>query len=277
MVRMNGKFTPVPIPVTSLIVKNEGYAGAITLTASHNGDQWNGIKFETEDGAPAMPKATNAIGSILNEEFRLTEPNYNIAEDSVDALIAKGTIATVDALDYYVNEALKYLGKDSADEKARQRFAKIQDAVRSGRVSLKYSAFYGSAGPVMKKLFEALGLPPADIIETNKPSEGVFVASYEPTMEKLVNLVSAVKTSGRAAAQAGRPTIVLGASADNDAGRFQVNEYNPQTGQVEEYAPAVLTAILGHYLVTSRGLTGESRPWGRSFVSSTYQDYVAKL
>lgn len=279
MAQTEGQFAPASIPVTSLLVQREGYAAAITLTASHNGDMWNGIKFETEDGAPASPIATNAIGSILNEELSLAEPNYDIAKEGVDALIKKGAITTVDAVGYYVKAVLGYLGKERVD--------RIRAAIKDGKVALKYSAFFGSSGVAMKRLFQELGLPMDELIETQKPNENTFVESYEPTLEKLLDLESMVSVAGQVAGQVGQPTVVLGAASDNDADRFQVCEYNPKTGQVEEFKPDRLTAILGHYLAKSRNLEGkvtvpgkpepQPRSWGRSFVSSTYQDYVAKL
>jgi|GEM_PF-2437882 phosphomannomutase len=254
-----GAYAITPLAAVSLLIKKEGYAGSIYFTASHNGDEWDGIKYNTEDGAPSNLTVTTAIGNILKEELGRAEPSYDIAAETVEELIAKGAVSTVDSTEYYVKAVLDYIGKE--------RVAAIRKAVSDGKVTLKYSAFYGSSSNVMKRIFEELGLPAANIIETQKPSDDVYVESYEPTLEKLRKLSAVIKT----AIDSKEAGIILGGAADNDADRFQVNENG------EEYPPATLTPILGHYLVKSRGLTDKGLVWGRSFVSSAYQDSAARL
>src|SRR5579863_6502958 len=51
----------VPTPAISYAVIREKADGAINFTASHNPPEYNGIKFSTSDGAPALPEATKAI------------------------------------------------------------------------------------------------------------------------------------------------------------------------------------------------------------------------
>jgi phosphoglucomutase len=50
-----------PTPAISFAVIREKADGAINFTASHNPPEYNGIKFSTPDGAPALPEATKAI------------------------------------------------------------------------------------------------------------------------------------------------------------------------------------------------------------------------
>jgi phosphoglucomutase len=50
-----------PTPAISYAVIHEGADGAINVTASHNPPEYNGIKFSTSDGAPALPEVTRAI------------------------------------------------------------------------------------------------------------------------------------------------------------------------------------------------------------------------
>src|ERR1700726_4248793 len=52
---------PAPTPTISHAVIREKAAGAINFTASHNPPKYNGIKFSTPDGAPALPEVTQAI------------------------------------------------------------------------------------------------------------------------------------------------------------------------------------------------------------------------
>jgi phosphoglucomutase len=51
----------VPTPVVAYTIRRLGAAGGINFTASHNPPEYNGIKFSTPDGAPALPAVTAAI------------------------------------------------------------------------------------------------------------------------------------------------------------------------------------------------------------------------
>jgi alpha-D-glucose phosphate-specific phosphoglucomutase len=50
-----------PTPAISYAVMTEKADGAINFTASHNPPEYNGIKFSTPDGAPALPEVTKKI------------------------------------------------------------------------------------------------------------------------------------------------------------------------------------------------------------------------
>ena len=50
-----------PTPAISYAVTREHADGAINFTASHNPPEYNGIKFSTPDGAPALPEVTQRI------------------------------------------------------------------------------------------------------------------------------------------------------------------------------------------------------------------------
>lgn len=50
-----------PTPAISYAVRQRKTSGAINFTASHNPPEYNGIKFSTPDGAPALPEVTKQI------------------------------------------------------------------------------------------------------------------------------------------------------------------------------------------------------------------------
>jgi alpha-D-glucose phosphate-specific phosphoglucomutase len=50
-----------PTPAISFAVMEAKADGAINFTASHNPPEYNGIKFSTSDGAPALPEVTTKI------------------------------------------------------------------------------------------------------------------------------------------------------------------------------------------------------------------------
>jgi phosphoglucomutase len=56
---------PAPTPAISYSVLQAKADGAINFTASHNPPEYNGIKFSTPDGAPALPETTKAIEAAI--------------------------------------------------------------------------------------------------------------------------------------------------------------------------------------------------------------------
>lgn len=56
---------PAPTPAIAYAVRLNKTDGAINFTASHNPPEYNGIKFSTPDGAPALPEVTKQIESEI--------------------------------------------------------------------------------------------------------------------------------------------------------------------------------------------------------------------
>jgi phosphoglucomutase len=54
-----------PTPAISYAVRQRKASGAINFTASHNPPEYNGIKFSTPDGAPALPEVTKQIEAAI--------------------------------------------------------------------------------------------------------------------------------------------------------------------------------------------------------------------
>src|SRR5437588_3386693 len=52
---------PAPTPAFAHAVVNSKADGVINFTASHNPPEYNGIKFSTPDGCPALPEVTKKI------------------------------------------------------------------------------------------------------------------------------------------------------------------------------------------------------------------------
>jgi phosphoglucomutase len=56
-----------PTPALSHAIRAKGARGGINFTASHNPPQYNGMKFSTADGAPALPEVTKKIEDRITE------------------------------------------------------------------------------------------------------------------------------------------------------------------------------------------------------------------
>jgi alpha-D-glucose phosphate-specific phosphoglucomutase len=67
-----------PTPAIAYAVIRAGADGAINFTASHNPPEYNGIKFSTPDGAPALPEVTQRIEAEIVAADR-TGPSVGVA------------------------------------------------------------------------------------------------------------------------------------------------------------------------------------------------------
>lgn len=65
---------PAPTPAISWEVMRQKTDGAINFTASHNPPEYNGIKFSTPDGAPALPEVTTKIEAEIANVDASTGP-----------------------------------------------------------------------------------------------------------------------------------------------------------------------------------------------------------
>jgi phosphoglucomutase len=68
-----------PTPAISYAVINEKSDGAINFTASHNPPEYNGIKFSTPDGAPALPEVTKQIEAQILQADQSPAPKTGSA------------------------------------------------------------------------------------------------------------------------------------------------------------------------------------------------------
>ncbi len=74
-----------PTPAISYAVIHEKADGAINFTASHNPPEYNGIKFSTPDGAPALPEVTQQIEKqIAAGDQSIQESNSKAVPQSLD-------------------------------------------------------------------------------------------------------------------------------------------------------------------------------------------------
>ncbi|MBG90572.1 MAG: hypothetical protein CL521_02020 [Actinobacteria bacterium] len=65
---------PVPTPLISYMITKEDHDGGLILTASHNPPEYNGLKFNPKNGAPAPPEVTQELETLANH-FLHTPPD----------------------------------------------------------------------------------------------------------------------------------------------------------------------------------------------------------
>lgn len=177
---------PTPTPTISHAIRIEKAAGGINFTASHNPPEYQGIKFSTSDGAPALPEITGQIEEIIRNASKVENTEG-------------GTIENYDARAAYLE-----------DLKTKVRFDLIADA--KGKYA--YDALWGTGRGYLDKILRDHGLEVETIHDWRDVTFGG--RSPEPGEDHLDELREAVKSKG----------LTLGLATDGDADRFGIIDNN---------------------------------------------------
>jgi len=204
---------PAPTPAFAHAVVANKADGVINFTASHNPPEYNGIKFSTPDGCPALPEVTRAI----------------------EAEIAKGdTSATSEMVIPMPVE------KGSLDPKTPylKRLGEIVDlnAIQKSGIKVAIDPMWGSARGYCDELLKSAGVGVATVHEYRDVLFGGHAP--EPDDHLLEDLRKKMRETG----------AHLGIATDGDADRFGIVDTDGTFLQ-----PNYIIAILFDYLVESRG------------------------
>jgi len=177
---------PVPTPAISYAIIAENAAGSLNFTASHNPPEYQGIKFSTSDGSPAMPEITKQIEDLIDSE--------NEVEDKIG-----GSIEGFDLREGYLN-----------DLKKKVRMAVIANA--GGKYA--YDPLWGTGRGFLDGFLRDEGLS----VETIHDWRDVRFGGQapEPGEEHLSELREKVI----------RNNLTLGLATDGDADRFGIIDSN---------------------------------------------------
>lgn len=177
---------PTPTPTISHAIRNLKAAGAMNFTASHNPPEYQGIKFSTSDGAPALPEVTKRIETLIE------------ANDEPDDT-AGGSVADFDPRPAYLE-----------DISSKIRFDTITAA--GGRYA--YDPLWGTGRGYLDKILRDQGLE----VETLRDWRDVTFGGHapEPGESQLAELKAKV-LDGK---------LTLGVSTDGDGDRFGVIDSN---------------------------------------------------
>lgn len=153
-------------PTTEMAVIAKEAAGGVIVTASHNPEEWNGLKFLGPDGV-----FLNADeGAELLEEFR----KYK----SVLGKSIKGSVTVWNgAEDYHIDSILALDVIDAA-------------AIRAAKYTVCLDAVNGAGGEICRKLLERLG---CRVHAINVEPDGKFPRGPEPVPENITELCELVR------------------------------------------------------------------------------------
>jgi phosphoglucomutase len=123
-----------PTPAISYEIMRAKTDGAINFTASHNPPEYNGIKFNSSDGAPALPEVTKSIEAEV------------VASDAdpIRPSAATGKIKQIDIKRDYL---------------ARLREAVDLNVIKKSGMKVVYDAFWGAGMSYPDTLLHESGIP----------------------------------------------------------------------------------------------------------------------
>ncbi len=203
----------VPTPTVQLFAERDGIAGGIAVTASHNPEQWNGLKFLNSRGIFLDAEENRSMWDILDTNgfrFVATQQGGHItaAESPIAAHIASILALPAFAASSGLVEAIR-----------AKRFRVVVDAVNCS----------GSAAiPALLAHFSC------EVIPLYCDGSGVFPHTPEPLPENLGSLAQAV-----AAHRAD-----LGIAVDPDADRLVlIDETGKPIGEENTVVLAVLSVL----------------------------------
>lgn len=226
----------MPTPVVTFAILQGQRDGGITVTASHNPAQYNGLKFSPAQGGPAPTTVTNAI----EEKIRRLTP------EKVKRLpLAQARRA------YLVQDI------DPCEDYLRDLATKIEvsQLTRAG-LKVVVDPLYGTAVGYLDRFFQEAGLTVHTLHSWRDPYFGG--RRPEPAAEFLTELGEEVKRVG----------ADLGLAVDADADRFGVVDRDGRY-----YEANLILALLLDYLVETRGW---KQGVGRSVATSHLLDRVAR-
>lgn len=226
----------VPTPVIAFEIMRRKAAGGINFTASHNPPEYNGLKFSSSWGGPALPETTGEIERRANE--MMGEMTYR--EVSLKKGMDEKLIEIIDPIEPYLEDLKK----------------KVDLSVLKG-MKVGVDHLYGTSRGYLDTLLEDAG---CEVIRFHEHPDPVFGGRPpEPAEENIRDLIEKVK---------GDSTMSLGLATDGDADRFGIVD---KGGRYIE--PNYIIALLLDYLIRTRGWKGGV---ARSVATTHLIDRVAK-
>ena len=228
-----------PTPVIAYEISQRGTDGAINFTASHNPYEYNGIKFSTDWGGPALPNVTAEIEKRANA--MLGEICYR--EMPLDQAFRSGLVETLDPMPTYLEKIRRTVDLDAIG--------------RSG-MRVIYNPMYGAGRNYVDSVLVEAGLLVQTMNSANDPYFGGLAP--DPGPNQLNDLVGRVKND---------KSVALGLATDGDADRYGIVDAN---GEFVE--PNYILALLYDYLIRRKGMAGDV---ARSVATSHFIDAVASF
>jgi len=174
-----------PTPTVQLIVEQSDASGGIIVTASHNPEEWNGLKFVRADGTFFLPDENKTM-------FAAVDNGITVEKSSEKGIVFEDK-----------NAIQKHIIKI-----ASLNCINIKN-IRERKFKVVVDAINGAGSHAVPAMLEALG---CDVITINCEPTGDFVHGTEPLHENLTELCEAVKSKN----------ADIGFAVDPDADRLAI-------------------------------------------------------
>ncbi len=226
----------IPTPLVTFTVLRKGAGGGLIVTASHNPPEYNGIKFETEDGMPAPVDVTEKIERMANSVDPSTIPWFPFKTG-----IEKGFISVEDFRGPYL---------DYLEEKIDV------GSIKKKQLRVCFDTMYGSGTSTIQM---ALISARCDLTILHGRRDPLFGGkSPAPSKESLTYLIDTMKNGG----------YDVGIAVDGDADRIALVD---EKGNFLH--PNDVLVILYNYLHEIKGMKG---PAVRNVATTHNLDLLAK-
>ena len=174
-----------PTPAIAYAVREQKANGAINFTASHNPPEYNGIKFSTPDGAPALPETTGKI------EAAIRALGDKVLAPAPDA----GGFTQVDVKPTYLRRLTELVELD---------------VIKKAGVKVVFDPFWGAARGYTSDLLKTAGIDVATVHDYRDVLFGGHAP--EPDDHLLGDCKAKMKETG----------AHIGVATDGDADRFGI-------------------------------------------------------
>jgi phosphoglucomutase len=208
---------PDPTPALAFAVLHERYDGGVNITASHNPAEYNGLKFSSSDGAPALPEVTRAIEDGAAD---VLEGKLPLSGNRADPSLSK----PADPRPAYL---------DDLRRKVDLR------AIGEAKLKIAYDPLYGTGRGYLNDLLQEAG---ANVRTLHDFRDVLFQGvGPEPSEPNLAELSRFVRENHCA----------VGLSTDGDADRFGMVDADGTW-----IHPNYILALLADYLIEVRKIPG---------------------
>ena len=158
--------TYVPTPVVSWHIAKNKLHGGIILTASHNPPQYNGLKFNPTNGAPAPTEITSKLEELANRHFT------NLG--NISSMPKTGQWHRISPEQEFVKNLLKNC----------QKHLKItKNTIKN--LNFVIDAKHGTVGQIWQEIFNQLNLKKSAVINQKPLSD---FGNIEPNPTKYASL-----------------------------------------------------------------------------------------
>lgn len=211
----------VPTPVVAFEILRSQAAAGINITASHNPYSYNGLKYSSAWGGPALPETTHAIEALCAV---IKDSEVAVKPESGHTELTEKLIHRQDFMPAYVKH-VKGLIDPKAFEKKKLRIV--------------VDVLHGTGRGYLAEILRDLG---CEIEVLHEKRDVTFGGrGPDPSTEGLEELINHVKKN----------KAHLGLATDGDADRFGVVDIDGTVISAND-----ILALLTRYLHLSRGWTG---------------------